>query len=243
MYIARNDLSTVGIVTDGCGSSSYSEVGAKLATRLLAESIQAEASRNPAKINWQRIRQHLLADLDALARRMGGSYRRTVEDYFLFTVVGVLLDQTMATFFAIGDGVVIVNGETQQLGPFAENMPPYVGYGLIGDSIREKGLADQRFEIIQQVKLTDLQHFLIGCDGVIDLMHVAERCLPGSSQTVGGIEQFWQQDRYYGNPELINRRLKLVARDWPRHDPEPGLLPDDTTLIVGRRSPVNQPLD
>jgi hypothetical protein len=28
----------------------------------------------------------------------------------------------------------------------------------------------------------------------------------------------------------------MIGRDWPRRDPEPGLLPDDTTMIVGRNS-------
>jgi hypothetical protein len=59
------------------------------------------------------------------------------------------------------------------------------------------------------------------------------------SDVVGPLDQFYRQDRYFANPELISRRLKLISRDWPMSNPQPGLLHDDTTLIVGRRTPTS----
>ena len=232
-YAASDGVSTVGIVTDGCSSSPHSEVGAKLGARLLCENIQREA-RPGVAIDWQQVRQHTLADMDVLARQMGGDYRRVIEDYFLFTTVGVLLTDAAATFFALGDGVVIVNGQTHVLGPFPDNTPPYLGYGLV-EGLWDADLSNRQFEVVEELDISGLEHFVIGCDGVADLIKAAEKCQSGSDQPVGGIEQFWQEDKYFRNPELVNRRLKLIARDWPRHDPQPGLLPDDTTLIVGRR--------
>jgi serine/threonine protein phosphatase PrpC len=227
-----------GVIADGCGSSARSEVGAQLGVRLVSEALRAElagATRCQAPdINWRRVQQHVLASLDVLARQMGGDYRKTVEEYFLFTIVGVVLAGQLATFFALGDGVVIVNGFQYQLGPFAGNMPPYAGYGLISDKLT----IDPDSVVLRpvlQVPLTELDSFLIGSDGVMDIINAAEKMVPGLGNPVGSIAQFWEDDRYFqGNPELVSRRLKLLARDWPKHDPEPGLLPDDTSLIVGQ---------
>jgi hypothetical protein len=236
-YIFRDDRCTVGIVTDGCGSSTHSEVGAKLGARLVAESIQEEVWLNPEAISWQRIRRQTLAALEVLARQMGGNFVQTVQDYFLFTVVGVLLTGNRATFFALGDGVVIVNGVRYPLGPYADNAPPYLGYGLIGEVLRDQTLGDIPIGIIAEMSLIELDAFLIGSDGVIDLIAAAAQTQPGSTHLVGSINQFWTEESIFKNPELVNRRLKLIARDWPHHNPDPGRLPDDTTLIVGRRSP------
>ncbi|HVX23870.1 MAG TPA: protein phosphatase 2C domain-containing protein [Candidatus Saccharimonadales bacterium] len=238
-YVVRDEFSTIAIVTDGCGSSPHSEVGALAGARLLATALQVEL-RQTGVVNWIRVRRHLLATLDILAQQMGGHYRRTIEDYFLFTVVGAILTDTQATFFACGDGVVIINGQVQTLGPFANNSPPYVGYGLIAEQLSDPALGEQGFDVVCELPLPELEHFVIGCDGVIDLIKAADLRRPGSDQSVGDISQFWQEYRYFANPELVSRELRLVARDWPKREPEPGLLPDDTTLIIGRR-PIIQP--
>jgi hypothetical protein len=236
--LVRDDLCSAGIVADGCGSGAHSEVGAQLGARLLAHSITSEVRlrRSSQDINWQRIRQDLLSQLHVLARGMGGDFRETVNEYFLFTVVGVLLAYDTATFFAIGDGVIMVNGESYQLGPFANNQPPYVGYGLLPGNV-EMDAEELQFQILDECPLKSVDTFLVGSDGVLDLMRVSQKNLPGLSQPVGGIEQFWTEDRFFGNQQLVSRQLKLVGRDWPKRDPHPGLLPDDTTLLVGRRKP------
>lgn len=238
VYVIDSGPRRVAVITDGCGSGRHSEVGAKLGAQMLAESIyQASGYHTDLWVNWQRVRMHVLSNLDVLARQMGGNYRRTVEEFFLFTVVGVVMAGDKAAFFALGDGVIAINGEVVDLGPFPGNAPPYLGYGLIGDSLQDRSLGDQPFTIIRQLPLAELEHFLIGTDGVIDLIAQAGHNQPGSTQPVGGIEQFWTQDSMFANPELVSRRLKLIARDWPRHNPEPGRLPDDTTIVVGRRVP------
>lgn len=241
VYVIDSGPRRVAVVTDGCGSGRHSEVGAKLGAQMLAESIyRASGYNTDLKVNWQRVRMHALSNLDVLVRQLGGSYRQTVEEFFLFTVVGVVMAGYEAAFFALGDGVIAINGEVIELGPFPGNAPPYLGYGLIGGNLYDGSLADQPFAVVRQMPLDELEHFLIGSDGVIDLIGQAEHNQPGSAQPVGGIDQFWTQDSFFANPELVNRRLKLIARDWPRHDPEPGRLPDDTTLVVGRRVPRHE---
>ncbi len=236
VYVTQNEWCTIGVVADGYGSGVHSEIGAQLGVRLLAELLLNEAAQRKAgQIHWPQVQRHLLADLDTLARRLGGTYRQVVEEFLLFTIVGVLLTNEQAMFFALGDGVVIVNNTLHQLGPFTGNMPPYVGYGLLAEELALDP-AVIRLEPVVVLPLNELDNFLIGSDGVMDLIHAEDKLVPGTDQAIGNINQFWQDDRYFaGNPELLSRRLKVLSRDWPKRDPCPGILPDDTTLIAGRR--------
>jgi hypothetical protein len=227
--IVRNSECTLALVTDGCGSSPHSEVGAQLGARFTADAILDMVWRGAvSKAGWSYMFYDVLGRIRDVVLNMHGSPYRLVEDYFLFTMVGALLYGGEATFFAVGDGVIIVNGELTTLGPFPDNQPPYAGYGLLG----KRGLEVQT---VKTCPLSGLQHFLIGTDGVSDLIAARGNCLPGMNGQVGPVSQFWDEERYLGgNPDLVSRRLRVIGRDWPKRDPEPGLLPDDTTLIVGR---------
>ena len=234
LAIHQSEPLTIAIVADGCSSGKYSEVGAHLGVRLLAENLREQHALR-GTINWDTAMRQVLARLDILASSMGGSYRTTVEDYFLFTLVGVVIDAQSAQFFQLGDGTVYLNGTHVRLGPFPNNAPPYLGYGLL------EGRVDVDPELIrlqswEPIPVTDLSHFLIGSDGVDDLRARADDRMPGMAECVGPVAQFWEDDRYFsGNPVLVSRRLSLIGRDWPRTNPELGLLGDDTTIVVGRR--------
>lgn len=229
------DELTIAVVADGCGSGANSEVGAHLSVNLLVKELCQQFKIN-GEINWNHATRTIQSNIDILARNMKGSYRRVIENYFLFTLVGVVLDSEMATFFACGDGLLIVNGAENRLGPFEGNMPPYIGYGLL-----ESELAINPNTVVLRPQITmpinDLDSFLIGTDGVDDFIDNQLVNVPGLDKKVGPIDQFWQDGRYFaGNPALINRQLKLIGRDWPIRDPNPGLLSDDTTIIVGRQN-------
>jgi hypothetical protein len=227
--IARCDSCTVAVVTDGCGSSSYSEVGALLGARLTAEAVLSEIERHgEERFAWHRVGQDLLDTYELLSTKMGGNFRANVDKYFLFTIIGVLLTDKQASFFAQGDGVVAINGRFTRIGPYPGNQPPYIGYGLMDGG-------GHNLTTLTSVPLEHLEHFLIGSDGVMDLVSSADKKAPGMEERVGDISQFWDE-RYFdaSKPDLLNRRLRVIGRDWPKRNPEPGLLPDDTTLVVGR---------
>ena len=88
----------------------------------------------------------------------------------------------------------------------------------------------------------EVRNLLIGTDGVDDFYLAADRCMPGKSEHVGPLSQFWHDERYFTNPRAIRGCLKQVNRTVLQIDPEQkrtreeiGLLPDDTTFIVIRR--------
>ena len=230
----------VAVVCDGCGSGRASELGARAGARLVAEAIrgvvQGDVPAGDPRF-WARVRHQLLARLAALAEAMGGDLARTVHDHFLFTVVAAVVTREVTAVAAVGDGAFALDGELRALGPFADNAPPYPGYALL-----DAAAPATRFAIHHVVPTDAVRSLLVATDGIADVARCAQRPLPGTDRPLGPIAQFWTEDRYFANPDLVRRRLAMANREVTRPDWErrrvvvhPGLLPDDTTLVAIRR--------
>jgi hypothetical protein len=237
----------VAVVCDGCGSHPHSEVGAKLGSKMIAKSVMDLVGRNLAGIHqesfWQRVRDDVLMNIRFNARNMGNSLSTVVNEYFLFTVMGVLVTEQQTVVFGIGDGVYAVNGSIFTVGPFPNNAPPYLGYGITGSLAFAKPEMLQ-FQLHQALATESVSSILIGSDGVTDLISAEQRLLPGRNEPAGPLSQFWTEDRYFQNEDMVRRRLSLInhevqAVNWQGQKLEkfPGLLQDDTTLVVARRTP------
>ncbi len=223
----------VGIVSDGCGSSAHSEVGAQLGSWICAQVIYQQLQSGD--LHWSGLQSALLQSLQDLVRLIPGPPSRLLQDYLLFTLVGVILTAEKVVVFNIGDGVVILNGDVKLSGSCEDNAPAYLAYGLLRDDLPP-------LEILVDLPIQEVETLLIGTDGVADLMQVSAHNLPGKKERVGPISQFWQEDRYFQNPDQIRRYLNLINREvlrphWNTQtlQREGGLLPDDTTLIVLKR--------
>ena len=235
------ETGAIAVVCDGCGSGIHSEVGAKLGARMIVETLHRSLKDGLCLEHeefWQTIQQKLLNQLQQVAEQLGGERAKTVRDYLLFTIVGVVITPAITSVFTLGDGVIAVNDQVMQLGPFANNAPPYLAYGLLKGNVSES----LPIKALQVLPTKQVQSLLLGSDGVSDLMEVAKHPLPGRSDVVGDIAQFWQDERYFRNPDQVRRRLALINREVTILNPQaqqclkqPGLLLDDTTLIVIRR--------
>ncbi len=232
-YISRLPEAVTAIVSDGCGAGDHSEVGAQFGVHLTANRIYQQLKTQPA-IDWSRLRAEILEDLKMLVTMIGGS-PSSIEAYLLFTLVGAVITPYQVTIFSVGDGVYSLNHQLIELGPFEQNAPPYLAYG-----IRSAELS--LFQVHHQLPLAQFKSLLVGTDGVVDLIKHSHQSLPGQSQLVGSISQFWLDDRYFSNPDQLRRQLSLINRSVVQPDWEsrclhkiPGLLTDDTTLIVIRR--------
>jgi hypothetical protein len=235
----------VAVVCDGCSSGRFSEVGAHLGARLIAQEILRNLPDYSAVGIVDRVelaRQNVLNQLRVLVDAMGESRSKTVNDYFLFTVVALIIDPDVTLVMSIGDGVFAVNGEFCSIGPFANNAPPYLAYELTGSTLTDQNPDLLRFTYTCFIPTEALSSVMIGTDGVRELADASDRSLPGKSESVGPISQFWQEDRFFKNPFTLGRRLNLINPTQPqvrivdgalqRHE---GLLPDDTTMVVVRR--------
>jgi hypothetical protein len=239
----QNDSAMVLIVCDGCSSSAHSEAGAWAGARIVCNTIfecvkrlAADALALTPDLVLEDARRIALARMREFVTLLGTHGREEL----LFTIVGALMTEETTVLFSIGDGLVAVNDEVIRIGPYPGNAPPYLAYGLENPT-QEKA---PRFDIHRVVRTSLVDSVLIGTDGVADLQELTDRTLPGRHDIVGPLGQFWQDDRYFKNPDMIRRRLALINRcaatpDWERRsiDRQIGLLRDDTTLIVARRVP------
>lgn len=251
VWSAHNDC-IIAVVCDGCGGAKHSEVGSKVGARIIVKLIEEQLRYNLATLDsphtsfLEKVRQDVLAQLRILTNAMGNSFSQTVADYFLFTIIGFLITPFRALIFSIGDGVFIVNGEITTIGPFPDNEPPYISYGLTGSKVTDKNPEFLKFWFYKFLQTEDLNSVLIGCDGVKDLIEAEEAMIPGRNEVVGPISQFWKDDGYFKNPFKISRKLNILNKpsqeilwDQRKIRREKGLLHDDTTFVVARRTPEN----
>lgn len=255
--VIRSPNRFVGVITDGLSLivgpdgeiPTNCEYGATLGAHLIAKNIGELSLRVDSRHErevftgrpfWQRIEEDTLAYLRTDALHFGGNFQSVIEKYFLFTSLGVLITPNVSVFYGIGDGNFYVNGERIQLGPFPDNQPPYLGHRLLSGS---RHISEQlQFKVYSVISTPDLKNFLVGSDGVNDLIDNAEKPLSGRKELVGSISQFWEKDTYFKDEAAVDLRLNMIAEDrqtvnWEDQELNkyPGLLPDDTTLITGRQ--------
>lgn len=239
--VVQGDRTCVAIVSDGCGSHADSEVGAKLGVRMLGERLSRLASEEP-----QTFVDHLLdvfgdtvQGLQQIVAAIGQSPKDLVYESFLFTFVALVSSPDVTACVAIGDGVAFVNEARLPFESFVDNAPPYLGYAVLGEAKRRLA---RDLKILHVLPTKELRSFLIGTDGVDDLIAAEALTLPGKVELVGPIRQFWEDDRFFQNPDQVRRRLSLINQetiipDWDLRSLQKigGRLKDDTTLVVGRR--------
>jgi hypothetical protein len=212
----------VAVVTDGCGGSARSELGAQLGARRVVEGALALLGREVPVDSPEflpRLGEEVLGFLQALSGGLGEGF---LEECLLFTVVGVVVTAEHTLVFSAGDGLWALNGEVHRLGPFPGNAPPYLARGL-----REPGAVSLEAKALRPTAGVD--SLLLGTDGVEHLLGEP-------------LSRFWSDDRYFRNPDALRRQLTLLNRESIRADfaagrleRTTGLLEDDTTLIVLRR--------
>lgn len=243
LFVARNEKAICAIVCDGCSSSPESEVGAKLAARFIAlKAIHIMTT------GWFQKGSEILPSfreiiLMYLRRLTDHFYQndKVVDDMFLFTIVGAIINESFATIFSIGDGVYSLNGKTTIIDE--NNSPNYLGYRIIPGAyaVEESGI---RFMVREEVETSSLESMIIATDGASDIEARAEEPLviSGSAGIVGGLNQFESEERYLKNPTLVQRRLNQLSLsrteiDWDnqRIMRSEGILGDDTSVILIRR--------
>ena len=229
------------LVADGCGSGTFSESGAQIGTRLFGAALRREilfAKTQPeTAADWQQLlnvaTQSLVKSLRSMIRRFEPL---TVDphDFFLFTLVGAWIGPKQTVLFACGDGYWALNGELKKLAPHEGNEPDYLGYALDGEEV------DVR--VLTALPTAEVKTLMIGTDGLDMWPEIATHNLPGKTDKVGALEQFWMDAQYVQNPDALRRKLTLINRTmrlahWETKELEkiPGLLKDDTTLIIARR--------
>lgn len=216
-YFSIQDNYIIALVADGCGSSLHSEVGSKIGVRLIGEALRKHCS----DINCvEKTRQDALAEIRILANQMGGSFTNTVINYFLFTIIGTLITPETTLIFSQGDGLIGLNGELAKLTAW-NNCPPYLSYALLKERFPDADPAYFKSQIHKILPTNELNNLIIATDGIFYFID--------NEKIAGPIRQFWEEDKYFKNPDMIRRKFAQLNRK------DSAILRDDTTAIVIRR--------
>ncbi|MFH0873436.1 MAG: protein phosphatase 2C domain-containing protein [Candidatus Komeilibacteria bacterium] len=247
------DNSLIAVVCDGCSGGKHSEVGAQLGCQLILQTasrnyrlwLQSRAADTGSEVQltsdwWESLRLDVLTEIRRLADLLGNSLTTTINDYFLFTVVGALITPNYCYLFSLGDGLYSVNDRVVPLRLGQGNTPPYLAYGLLDSSLHRQQPESLQF-VVETLPRNEVNSLLLGSDGVSDLLACETETLPGKTDLVGPLSQFWSDDSYFRNRDLVRRRLSLINREHLQLDRnkadfvrQAGHLPDDTTLIAIR---------
>ena len=111
-------------VADGCSQGAFSEVGARLVARFVAQKACEGAS--PAAVG-----DAVLAWLYTLANGSGAELSAFVQEQLLTTLLCAVVRGDLVTVFGVGDGVFSVDGRVTVLEAGPQNAPPYVAYRML----------------------------------------------------------------------------------------------------------------
>lgn len=198
----------IGIVCDGCGSSTHSEVGAKLAAQYLTDQAIHMLNMNKSLDEIPHLLyQSMISFLNYLVVGMQPhdpvAY---IEDYLLFTIVGVIASEDEGVIFTAGDGLIKVDECEQQIDQ--DNTPTYIAYHLL-DLDQMAGFTMPDSFQIHPVK-PDWQQIAIATDGF------EAKLLP----------EVWGLQHERGLQRMLNR--------WSMQERR---FTDDTTIITLERLP------
>ena len=235
----------VGVCADGCGTGEHTEVGAQLGVNIATDVISTEylaSATLGTEVDWSTIKDDIVTRIGNVAQSVWSvnqDYNALIIEYFFFTIIGFVMTEEETTFFRAGDGVLIVNGEDIPIPTPEGNRPEYLGYNLVSSSIRPN------IEIMLRLPTSEIDHFLLGSDGLKDIRAAEEKLIPkkqvGSripkEELVGNLSQFWTGDQYFDDKEAVRRRI-MVFNGGLCAEPRAGIARDDASLIVCRRRSV-----
>lgn len=233
---------SIGIVADGCGSGSMSELGAQFGSSVLLSIIASQltvtnagpsgsdADGKPANaptasgIDWASVQSSLLGAIRDMVVRMGGSPSKTIAEAMLFSLVGFVMTDSTVTVFSCGDGFYAINGEWTELGPFPGNAPPYIAYRLCPtDALTESVIATVEFPA------ESVDSILVATDGLA--------YVPDFRTTIA---EWLAVPAAFANPDFLRRKLAILNQERIREGVlVPGCLRDDTTIVVARKREKN----
>ena len=223
--VSREDA-IIAVVTDGCGSSPHSQVGALMGARMWVDALERELLANGG-IDVGGIaaaRDRVTISLEVFVEALPGERAEIVRDFFLFTAIGAVIEPELTAVFAIGDGVVGINESFMTLEPGEGNAPAYLGYELVTETA---GLGE--FSFIAVRPTLDVTALVLATDGATSLLEADAEVQLATLLRAGPV---------YGNADQLRRQLEALARtkssvDWElqRVVRRRSLLSDDTTIV------------
>jgi serine/threonine protein phosphatase PrpC len=246
--VAEMEDALLVVLADGCSGSPHAEVGAYLTTRYLLQALSrqlmlvcdeaANITVDAFEYALREARLDTLTFIRSIASQLGDSLIR-INDAFLSTCLGVLINKQHTFMFSIGDGYFILNGEVHQLDHHEGNAPDMLIYGALP---AEQLRIIPKVEFDLQVMPTEgVESLIVATDGLEYFINAEGQNYPGyKEKIVPPVSELVASDV----PLLAQLSLANKTSIKPLHDKEydiltqkveKGYLLDDTTVVVIKR--------
>ena len=250
----------VFVVCDGCGSTKFPEVGARIGALETCHVISGMLNVRPSSFNEKPTEMETISSfmndvmrivaqkIDTHARVMSdwkdpSSYLEVLSDYFLFTIMGAILVDDIVIIFNIGDGYFVLNGDVIKREAGDDNAPAYLAYDLFPDNMfaNSSEIRMKNKVMFECFPLADVDSLIISTDGFRDIISNVGKNYPGRNEKIVPPVEDLCGDDFFKNPMSLQRELSMMNGeritilengDMKRH---PGLLSDDTSLYMIRR--------
>jgi Protein phosphatase 2C len=225
--VGRQEEMLVGIVSDGCGSSPFSEIGAYFGCNILVDFLLKKYDKmiltSEAKTHdrtdylFKEIKYGVISKLaNVLETLPFERLSEKINEAFLFTLVGFVVTPDVTFTFSIGDGYIYLNGEGLEIeNPIKDddqflNAPPYISYGLLSTTTYPNPI---EFTIHHHLPTEEVTSLLVATDGLRDIIRNENNLIPGQKKLVGPVSQFWTEDSYFKLKTGLHRQLTVINRD------------------------------
>jgi hypothetical protein len=189
--VVRTGERVVAVVTDGCSSGRYSEVGARLGASWLARRLSSGFEQD-TEVALANLSEDFVAWLDRLARDLdlsAAELRAIVGDYLLFTFLAAVVDSERFVIFGAGDGAFAIDDRVVRISAL-DDAPDYLAYRLLGRPVRAVVHASGSSSEIRSIAL--------GTDGAAALLEEGSMLAAHANPS---------------NPALLQRALQRRARE------------------------------
>jgi Protein phosphatase 2C len=201
----------IGVVADGCGSGSNSEVGARLGVDFVVNFCKKHFQNKP--FDEVLLKKALVEYLKNIVKNQQTSEELDfIENYLYFTLFGFVIQPHQTFIFHSGDGVYLLND--QEVIIEQNNRPKYIAKNLISGNIELQ---------IEVIETSNVQQLLIATDGLI---HLSEKFEAG--ETIEGMNK---TSDLFKNDDLFDDMIAL-PKLLTNLSLQKNILKDDTTLIM-----------
>lgn len=206
----------VGVVADGCGSGTNSEVGARLGVNFIVNFCKNNFGKHKGGntlFEVEKLKDALLNYLENIVRNQQTTEElEFIENYLFFTLFGFVITPKQTHIFHSGDGMYILN--EQKVVIEQDNRPKYVAKNLISKNIEIETTS---------ISTPALNRLMVATDG---LLHLDDKLTEGIKVSdLQKIEDMFDEDNYFDDMAALPKLLTDLAINK-------NILKDDTTLIM-----------
>lgn len=210
----QNKSCIIGVVADGCGGGSNSEVGAKLGVDFVVNFCRKHFSDKPFDVEI--LKNALVEFLKNIVKNQRTAEELDfIENYLFFTLFGFVVQPRRTFVFHSGDGLFCLNERLIIIDQ--DNRPEYIAKTLI---------SGEAFLAAESVETSQLDRLLVATDG---LLHLNERFLQGESvEGMTSLSDFFDHEDFFDDPASLPAFLTGLSLGRK-------ILRDDTTMIMLKR--------